>query len=303
MTTVPLSTATQGLIRTAIDHGPGTNNQNYVAWRTAVFWRREGGADMMLAGHMRRVWLCAGLLLAAAVLLALGPLGAGEAAESTQGRLSPAGEAAARAEWEKVRRALAPHPSTDTTPVEFSVGGIHYRMPRNYLLTMDNWAGGPQSMVTIRVNLPDLKPLAAENRACFTGAPADQPAGCLPLSFIIDSPGGPSAQQAFERSRTLFHSQTPIKTSFGLDKYEVGPADARIEFYKSAGGASPLYRCLISDNRGKRAAVCDEIGDRVKGGPVIHFFFDLEQLPTIDQENSRLRELVEHFIAESGGGR
>jgi hypothetical protein len=190
----------------------------------------------------------AGWLLAAAVgLLALGQPSAerGEAAEQTPE--PPAGGAAGWAEWEKVRRALAPHPSTDTTPVEFSVGGIHYRMPRNYLLTMDNWAGGRQSMVTIRVNLPDLKPFGDDNRACFTGAPADRPAGCRPIAVVIDPPGGPTAEQAFDRWRDLFHNQAPIKTPFSLDKYEAGPPDTRIEFYRG-NGKIPLYNCNHQKN-------------------------------------------------------
>jgi hypothetical protein len=176
-------------------------------------------------------------------------------------------------------------------------------MPRNYLLTMDNWAGGPQDLVTIRVNLPDLKPFGDDNRTCFTGAPADRPAGCWLLSVVIDPPGGPTAEQAFERMRSFFHSQAPIETPLGLDKYEVGPPNARMEFYRILEGKPPLYSCQIKDSHGRRGGFCDPIGDWIKHGAVIHFFFDLDQLPTINEINHKLRKLVENFMVEPGGNR
>jgi hypothetical protein len=37
--------------------------------------------------------------------------------------------------------------SLDTTPVEFSIAGTIYRAPRNYLITMSDWTGGPQEFV------------------------------------------------------------------------------------------------------------------------------------------------------------
>jgi len=49
-----------------------------------------------------------------------------------------------RRELHKAYASLRPRPSTDTTPVAFSVGGIRYRIPRDYIITMDNWNGGPQ---------------------------------------------------------------------------------------------------------------------------------------------------------------
>jgi hypothetical protein len=72
-----------------------------------------------------------------------------------------------RAELQKAVESLRLRPSTDATPVEFSIGNDRYRIPRNYLVTMDNWNGGPQSLVSLHVNIPDLAPFSEKTRACL----------------------------------------------------------------------------------------------------------------------------------------
>jgi hypothetical protein len=59
---------------------------------------------------------------------------------------------------------LNPGASLATTPVEFTIAGTVYRVPRNYLITMSNWTGGPQEFVTMRVNGPHLTPLTEATR-------------------------------------------------------------------------------------------------------------------------------------------
>src|SRR5258708_1527582 len=44
----------------------------------------------------------------------------------------------------KRSQVLERRPSTDISPVDFSVGNVRYRVPRNYVVWMDNWNGGPQ---------------------------------------------------------------------------------------------------------------------------------------------------------------
>jgi hypothetical protein len=56
-----------------------------------------------------------------------------------------------QAELRKAVESFRPGPSLDTRPVEFSITGIHYRVPRNYLRTMQNWSRGPQYIVGLRV--------------------------------------------------------------------------------------------------------------------------------------------------------
>ena len=54
---------------------------------------------------------------------------------------------------------------------------------------MENWKGGPQGLVGVRVNLPDLKPLTEETRTCFTILPTARPPECEPFEFNIEAHG------------------------------------------------------------------------------------------------------------------
>jgi hypothetical protein len=232
--------------------------------------------------------------LGAAILLSLYCAIALATADQTQ---EPSGQK----EFLKAVGEMMAHPSTDTTPVEFSVGGVQYRMPRNYLIKMENWNGGPQALVSVRVNLPDLKPLTEETRTCFTILPTARPPGCDPFEFNIEARGMFSADEAFANVRDLFHSQKPIEGSFRYEKYEVGPEDARVEYYRKVeDGRTLLYSCQIFDNHGKRDGVCDTIGDRVSTGGELAFHFFLGQLADIDKIDASLRRLVESFTMRSG---
>lgn len=205
-----------------------------------------------------------------------------------------------RAELQRAIESLRPRPSLDTTPIEFSVGGIRYRMPRNYLMTMDNWNGGPQGLVTVQVKLPDLEPVTEETRACFAARPLSRPPECEPLSFTINAPGGPSSDEAFARMKPLFHNKDGEEGPFGYYKYEIGPTNARIEFYrKIEDGRTLLYMCQIFDNHGNRDGICDPTGDRLVTGAVIHFFFRLHHLRDIAQIDANLHKLIEGFTIKS----
>ncbi len=210
--------------------------------------------------------------------------------------------AAGRKELQKAIIASFPRPSLDTYPVEFSVGGIHYRVPRNYLTTMEDWNGGPQAVVTLRVNLPDLKPYSKETFNCFTAKPLDRPPGCEPFSFRINGPDGPSPPEVFERVRHLFHSQAPIEGPYGFEKYEVGPDNARIEYYygKADNGQIPFYVCKIFDNHGRRDGLCSPISDRVATSGSLRFFFNLSHLKDITKIDADLRKLVLGFTVKAG---
>ena len=209
-----------------------------------------------------------------------------------------------RAELQSAIASAAHRPSFDTTPIEFTVGGIHYRMPRNYLVTMGNWNGGEQGLVGIRVNLPGLEPITPETRDCFEkGSLAGTP-GCDPILFWINSPGGVSADEAFVNSRNIYRNQEPIEAPFGYEKYEIGPENARSERYRKVeDGRTLLYTCQIFENHGKRDGLCSPTGDRVSSGAVIQFYINLRHLVDIDQIDANLRKLVEQFTIKSGEGK
>lgn len=258
---------------------------------------------------MRQLAVLAGT---AAILLAQtarsGPIG-GDNAPAATGPLMPFATGIApptgpltkqqqegRRELEKAAHSLIPRPSTDTTPIAFSVGGVHYQVPRNYVITMDNWSGGPQVLVTLQVNLADLQPVTPATVACFIARPTDRPPGCEPFKFWIEGTGGVSSDQAFANASKLFHSITPRPTAYGYNEYEIGPDNARIEYYKRVeNGKTRLYSCQPFDNRGKRDGICSPISDRMPAGGTIHFFFRLSQMPKIEQIDRRLREIVESF--------
>lgn len=209
--------------------------------------------------------------------------------------------AAGRKVLQKAIIAAFPRPSLDIYPVEFSVGRIRYRVPRNYLTTMEDWNGGPQAVVTLRVNLPDLKPYSKETFNCFTAKPLDRPPACEPFSFRINGPDGPSPTEVFERVRGLFHSQVAIEGPYGFEKYEVGPDNARIEYYRKAGDdQSAFYSCIIFDNHGRRDGLCSPVSDRVATSGTLKFFFNLTHLKGITQIDANLRQLVLGFTVKAG---
>lgn len=200
-------------------------------------------------------------------------------------------------------RSLRPQPSLETNPIEFSVGRVHYRMPRNYLTTMDNWSGGPQGLVTVTVNIPDMKPLSVETQACFTVKATDRPPGCEPLSFTINAGSVVSAGEALTNIKRLFHFQHPETFLYGFQMYKIGPENAGTEFYtKFANGRRLLFACQIFDNHGKRDGLCDPVGDRLPTGAALHFFIALRHLKDIAQIDDKLRNLTEEFTVRPREG-
>lgn len=203
-------------------------------------------------------------------------------------------------EMQNAIASLAPRPSFDTRPVEFSVGGIEYRMPRNYLVTMDNWAGGLQDLVTVRVNLPDLGPITPATHECFSRAALRGTPGCDPLSFTINAPGGVSSDEAFANITQSFRNKIPIQGPSGYEKYEIGPDNARVETYRKAdGGRTLLYLCQIFNN-GERAGMCYPIGDRLADGAVLQFYFPLRLLADVEKIDDDLRRFVGNCTVHTG---
>ena len=208
-----------------------------------------------------------------------------------------------QAAFKNAIRSLRPRPSLKTNPIEFSVGRVHYRIPRNYLTTMDDWSGGPQGLVTVTVNIPDMKPLSAETRACFTTKATERPSDCEPLSFTINAGSVVSAAEALTNIKNLTHNQNPKTSSYGFQIYKVGPESARTEYYTtSENDRILLYACQIFNNHGKRDGLCDPVGDRLPTGAAIHFFIGLRHLKDITQIDTRLRRLTEEFTVQPGDG-
>ena len=118
--------------------------------------------------------------------------------------------------------------SLDTTPITFSIGDARYKVPRNYIVWMDNWNGGPQTLVRFKVTYPKFEPLDQKNTPCMSLAPLYRPPGCLPVEFIVANGGrsvegggwAASDEEAFNNIRDLFHSQTPLPGRYGFEVYK-----------------------------------------------------------------------------------
>ena len=102
---------------------------------------------------------------------------------------------------------------------------------------------------------------------------------------------------------SLFHSSAPIEGPSGFEKYEIGPDNARLEYYRKVEDRTTrVYSCQIFDNHGQRDGLCQPIGDRAATGAFIGYFFNLRHLSDISQIDADLRKLVEGFTVSSGEG-
>ena len=59
--------------------------------------------------------------------------------------------------WKK-SQILRDRPSLDATPVFFSIAGVKYKVPRNYISHMDSYEGGPQDLVNFKATFPGFEP-------------------------------------------------------------------------------------------------------------------------------------------------
>jgi hypothetical protein len=193
-------------------------------------------------------------------------------------------------------------PSTDTTPTTFSLDAAQYKVPRDYVVWMDNWRGGPQTLVRFKVNFPGFEPLTETTKSCMSVAPAYRPLGCLPVVFYLRRGGGGdlSPDEQFNNARTLFHSQTPLPGPDGFELYETGPVIARINTYrKKSHGRTLFVQCILGDLRAKQMPICHS-ESRLPNGNVLAYGFNGDQLSNADQIDQGLRTLVRSFTLPEG---
>jgi hypothetical protein len=189
-----------------------------------------------------------------------------------------------------------PPPSYATQVIEFSVGELRYRIPRNYLLAMSHWNGGPQDQVTMRVHLSDLAPATAAENACADRA-QNAPGACDLLAFTVEPAPRRSVDQAFADVSRDFRNQTPLEGPFGYEKYQMGIENPQAEYYrKIVDGQTVVYACSVSNFQESPQGLCSPLEERTPGGAGIHFFFDFGKLGEIDQIDLGLRKLVDSFI-------
>jgi hypothetical protein len=185
-------------------------------------------------------------------------------------------------------------PSTDTTPVNFSIEGIQYTVPRNYIVWMDNWHGGPQTLVRFKATFPDFAPLTEKTRFCMEAPLAYRPADCTPLEFLVRRGSSePTDDEQFNNLRKVFRSQVALPGPAGFELYESGPADARMNTYRKRTPEHTLVmECFPHGDLAK--AVCSS-DSRLDNGAVLAYLVYGAQLPSAERIDTGIRRIVRSF--------
>jgi hypothetical protein len=186
-------------------------------------------------------------------------------------------------------------PSMDTTPIEFSVGNVRYRAPRNYIVNMENYKGGPQMSVSFELTVPGFEPFSDKTKDCMTKPLAYLPPGCFPVKFHIISDVPVSDDEAFHNASKLFHSQAPKNAPYGFELYETGPDNARIETYrKQANGHTLMIYCLVGNPQVTRDPVCNNTS-RLKNQNGLEYDIYKSRLQYAEQIDGELRKFLDSF--------
>jgi hypothetical protein len=187
-------------------------------------------------------------------------------------------------------------PSTDTTPISFDVGGIRYTAPRNYIVWMDNWRGGPQHLVGFRVTFPGFESFTEKTRDCMTAPPARRPIGCVPVEFFLRNARGElTDDQKFDNARKLFRSQVPLEGPAGFELYETGPIDARTNTYRKVTPEHTLMiYCFLHSSDGLRRSVCNS-DSLLPNGNSLEYHLNGDQLRVAEQIDTGIRKLAHSF--------
>ncbi len=193
-------------------------------------------------------------------------------------------------------------PSESTQVVTFSIDKVIYKVPRNYIINMDDWSGGPQQLVVFRVTYPGFRPLDPSTRRCLEASVSFSGRECAPMDFIISRGYSVSDEKSFENRRDLFRSQVPKQLrSTGFEEYETGSDDARIvTFRKREGDHWLLFDCDhgvsfgTSNNGPFERAPCHLASRLPNGNELIYHFFE-GQLAVIADKDIGIRRLIHQF--------
>lgn len=202
-------------------------------------------------------------------------------------------------EISKKSQIFQPRPSLDTTPVTIKVVSVTYRIPRNYLIYMDE-------IPALKVTWPGLKPLTEETRKCFGSILQSEQAGCTSFEFHLLGSRGPGAggraltnAEKFENFLRHSPNVNPRPGPFGYDIYDTGPEEARTETYRRTTG-DIFFHCSFSGAEGrKRGGVCDDTF-RLDDMNHMRFFFRLPQTEHIPEIEERMRQLLAGFVVQKG---
>lgn len=201
--------------------------------------------------------------------------------------------------WKK-SQVLKDQPSADTAPIVFSIAGVHYKVPRNYISHMDNYKGGPQELVTFKVTFPGFDPLTDKTRQCLTQPQAHWPPGCIPLEFWIDGQGKGmpplSDKRVFTNSLDLFPDKTPKQGPSGLDVYRNGADKTPLELYtKKTSTHLLVILCRYYEMSTRTVGLCTNYGSPLSNGNGLSYRLDIEQIENAEKMDAGMRSLIDSF--------
>jgi hypothetical protein len=181
--------------------------------------------------------------------------------------------------------------SMDTTPIEIELAGARYRIPRNYLFKADNWKGGPQERVSMRVVHPGFRPFGPDTRACILKL---SKARCRIYEVaVLDK--FPSSEEGFDNVRTSFRKQRPTRGPYGFEVFEVGPDAARSEYYRKIVDGKPIvFRCHVNKTE-ESDGVCHHVAHTKTGAALSYFFMKNSELADAVEVDLGLRKLIDSF--------
>lgn len=183
--------------------------------------------------------------------------------------------------------------SMETTPIEFEMAGAHYRIPRNYIYSMDNWGGGPQKNVSLRMVIPDLKPFAPETETCVRRTAKPR---CRVYDVeMVDN--FTTSEIGFENSKDMFIDPRPKQEMYGFDLYEIGPENARDERYKKIiDGMVIVFSCLVDKTSPRKIyRICDHVSKTNSGAYFYYHFSGNHGLKDAIEIDDGIRNLIDSF--------
>lgn len=232
----------------------------------------------------RAIALC---VCAAALTLLIRGSGAIAAVPSTQQR-----------EFDKEFNGIIQRPSESTEPVDFSIGGVRLRVPRNYIIRMENWNGGPQTGVSLRVDTLNFRPRGKDNAACFALLLKNQPPNCSELHIGIMSPRVTATAEAYKNdiARSPNRNAAPKQGPFGYDVYD----EKWRTFYRKQlpDGDTIVFQCFL--DLGPKAPCYTY--DRLAHGEIVMFGFGSDKIGDAERLERNVRRLVDSFVTGGGGG-
>jgi hypothetical protein len=192
-------------------------------------------------------------------------------------------------------------PSLDSTPVEFTIGEVRYRVPRNYIIRMHDYSGGNQSSVGFKVTFPGFEPLTEKTSQCLTKTLADWPPGCMPVQFNVGSGWSRILpdEDWFKYVIREFSDPTPKSGPGGFEVYETGEGNQKQILYKKKTRKHLLlFLCYRYKLKVPSNGLCNNHQSKLGDGNAIDYDLYIEHIKNAEAIDNGIRELLESFRIE-----